>query len=80
MAVTQDVVHPGLRAISLSINIIIQHTLGSPLGPLFVGVVSDTVNLVAGLKMLSAFLLLAGILFFSGSFFYENDIRFLNQF
>lgn len=75
VSVTQDVVHPGLRAISLSINIIVQHTLGSPLGPLFVGAISDAANLAVGLKMLSAFLLLAAILFFIGSFFYENDIR-----
>ena len=32
ISVTQDVVHPGLRAVSVSLNVIIQHLLGSTLG------------------------------------------------
>ena len=36
-AVTQDVVHPGLRAISYSLCVITQHILGTALGPVFVG-------------------------------------------
>jgi len=75
VSVTQDVVHPGLRAISLSINIIIQHTLGSPLGPVFVGAVSDAHNLTTAVQCLPAFTLLAGILFWIGSFYYEKDLK-----
>ena len=33
VAVTQDVVHPGVRAVSLSLCVIVQHILGSALGP-----------------------------------------------
>jgi MFS family permease len=73
VSVTQDVIHPGLRAISLSINIVIQHTLGSPLGPLFVGMMSDRYDLNLALKTLPAFCLIAAILFFIGAFFYEAD-------
>jgi MFS family permease len=73
VSVTQDVVHPGLRAISLSLNIIIQHTLGSTLGPVFVGAVSDAYGLTSALKWLPAFTLLAGILFWFGSRYYEKD-------
>jgi MFS family permease len=73
VAVTQDVVHPGLRAISLSINIIIQHTLGSSLGPLFVGMLSDRYDLTLALKTLPVFCLIGAVLFFAGSFFYEAD-------
>ena len=74
VAVTQDVVHPGLRATSLSVNIVIQHTLGSPLGPLFVGAVSDRYGLGSALGVLPAFTLLAGLLFLAGSFFYTKDL------
>ena len=73
VAVTQDVVHPGLRAVSLSINIVIQHTLGSPLGPLFVGAVSDAHGIVAAMQALPLFALVAGALFFAGSFYYPQD-------
>ena len=73
VAVTQDVVHPGLRAVSLSINIVVQHTLGSPLGPLFVGAVSDAHGIVAAMRALPLFALVAGALFFAGSFFYPQD-------
>jgi predicted MFS family arabinose efflux permease len=75
VSVTQDVVHPGLRATSLSLNIVIQHTLGSPLGPLFVGAVSDGYGLNSALQWLPAFSVLAGVLFFCGSFFYEKDLK-----
>lgn len=74
VAVTQDVVHPGLRATSLSLNVICQNLLGSSLGPLFVGAVSDARGLNAGLICLPIFLLLAAVLFFAGSFFYVRDI------
>ena len=74
VAVTQDVVHPGLRATSLSVNIVIQHTLGSPLGPLFVGAMSDNYGLTRALGVLPAFALLAGVLFLAGSFFYTKDV------
>jgi predicted MFS family arabinose efflux permease len=75
VSVTQDVVHPGLRAISLSINIVVQHTLGSPLGPLFVGMMSDRYDLTMALKILPIFCLVAAVLFFLGSFYYEKDVR-----
>jgi len=74
VAVTQDVVHPGIRATSLSVNIVIQHSLGSPLGPLFVGAVSDRYGLGTALGFLPAFTLLAGFLFLAGSFFYTKDL------
>jgi predicted MFS family arabinose efflux permease len=74
VAVTQDVVHPGLRATSLSANIVIQHSLGSPLGPLFVGAMSDRYGLGSALGALPVFTLIAGVLFLLGSFFYTKDL------
>lgn len=74
VAVTQDVVHPGLRSSSASINIMIQHLLGSALGPLVIGAISDVYGLDVALKFLPIFLLVAGVLFFTGSFFYKKDL------
>ena len=74
VAVTQDVVHPGLRSTSLSICIVVQHLLGSALGPLAIGSLSDQYGLDKALLVLPAFLLLAGILFFIGSFYYQKDV------
>lgn len=73
VAVTQDVVHPGLRAVSLSLCVVIQHILGSSLGPPVIGALSDAFGLPAAMAFLPLFTLLAGILFFTGSFFYQSD-------
>ncbi len=74
VAVTQDVVHPGLRAVSLSLNIIIQHLLGSSLAPIVIGKLSDIYGLDRALTILPVFAFLAGILLFIGSFFYKKDL------
>lgn len=74
VAVTQDVVHPGLRAVSLSLNIIIQHLLGSSLAPIVIGKLSDWYGLDIALTILPVFAFLAGILLFIGSFCYKKDI------
>lgn len=75
VAVTQDVVHPGIRAVSLSLCIIIQHILGSALGPPVIGAFSDVFGLETAMVFLPAFAALAGVLFFIGSFFYEADAK-----
>lgn len=74
VAVTQDVVHPGLCAVSLSLNIIIQHLLGSSLAPIVIGKLSDLHGLDKALTLLPAFALMAGLLFFMGSFYYQQDL------
>ncbi len=74
VAVTQDVVHPGLCAVSLSLNVIIQHLLGSSLAPIVIGRLSDTYGLDTALTILPVFAFLAGILLFVGSFYYTKDL------
>ena len=74
VAVTQDVVHPGLCAVSLSLNIITQHILGSSLAPIIIGKLSDIYGLDRALTILPVCGLLAGILFFIGSFYYTKDL------
>jgi MFS family permease len=72
--VTQDVVHPGLRATSYSLCVIVQNLLGSSLGPLFVGALSDKYDIKTALTIASLSSLVAGVLFFIGSFYYEKDL------
>jgi MFS family permease len=73
VAVTQDVVHPGLRATSLSLNVVIQHLLGSSLGPIFIGILSDRFGLTTALAFLPIFTALGALFFLIGSFYYQRD-------
>ncbi len=73
VAVTQDVVHPGIRAVSLSLCVIIQHILGSTLGPPVIGALSDSFGLEKAMVFIPFFAMLACILFFIGSFSYNVD-------
>jgi MFS family permease len=74
VAVTQDVVHPGLRAVSLSVSIVIQHLLGSSLAPVVVGKLSDVYGLEAAMTALPLFAGVAALLLFLGSFSYTRDL------
>jgi MFS family permease len=74
-AVTQDVVHPGLRAISYSLCVITQHILGTALGPVFVGAVSDRYGIHIAFVVLPFAFLVAATFFFMGSFFYPRDLQ-----
>ncbi len=74
IAVTQDVVHPGVRAISYSICVVAQNLLGSSLGPVFTGFLSDRFDIRTALTVVSFFPILAGIFFYIGSRFYEKDL------
>lgn len=74
IAVTQDVVHPGLRATSYSLCVISMNLLGSSLGPIFTGYLSDLYGIGTALTVVSFFPFLAGTLFFIGSLYYERDL------
>jgi MFS family permease len=74
IAVTQDVVHPGLRAVSYGLCVITQNLLGSALGPVITGVFSDRLGILAALKIASAMALISCILFYIGSNFYKRDL------
>jgi MFS family permease len=89
-AVTQDVIHPGLRATSYAVCVVVQNLLGSSLGPLYVGAASDKweaalipqvgevaankLGLTYTLSTLPAFTLVAGILFLIAAIYYERDL------
>jgi MFS family permease len=74
-AVTQDVVHPGLRAISYSLAQFFMMLLGYSLSPIFIGFLSDRYDLLTAFKFLPLFALFGGAAFFIGSFFYVRDLK-----
>ncbi len=74
-AVTQDVVHPGLRAVSYALCVIIQNLFGSSTGPIVIGAVSDAYDIQTALMILPVFLILSSVLFFMSSFFYQGDLE-----
>ncbi len=73
LAVCQDVVHAGLRATSVALAVVIQHLLGSSLGPIVTGAFSDAYGIHTAMTFLPIYLLVAAALFFAGSFFYKKD-------
>lgn len=74
-AVTQEVIHPGLRAQSWALAVLFQNLLGGSLGPIVVGAISDATNLQTALLVLPFSLLISVGLFFTGSFFYVRDFN-----
>lgn len=74
-AVTQDVVHAGLRAISYAIAVVIQNLLGASLGPIVMGAISDATNIQTAFTFLPIALIISSALFFAGSFYYERDLK-----
>ena len=75
-AVTQDVIHPGLRATSYAIAVVVQNLLGSSMAPLVVGNIYDsTSDIKTALEILPLVLVLGAVLFYLGSRYYRNDIE-----
>ncbi len=74
IAVTQDVVHPGLRAVSYALCVIVQNLLGSALGPIVTGAFSDSYGILTALKIASAMALISFVLFYLGSRYYARDL------
>jgi hypothetical protein len=73
-AVTQDVVHPGLWAISYAICVIVQNLLGSSTGPIVVGAISDKYGLPIAMLLVPLASIVAGVLFLLSALFYRRDL------
>jgi MFS family permease len=73
-AVTQDVIHPGLRAASYAFAVIIQNLLGSSTAPIVMGKIYDKTNIETALSILPFVLLIGAFLFWLGSKYYEKDL------
>jgi len=74
-AVTQDVIHPGLRATSYAIAVVVQNLIGSSMAPIVLGKIYDLSNIQTALSILPFVLLIGSILFFLGSRYYTSDME-----
>lgn len=72
MAIIQDVSNPGLRATYFSLNVVIQNLLGSSLGPIVIGSISDHYTLGTAMAVMPVFSLAAAAAFISASRFYSR--------
>lgn len=72
-AVTQDVVHPGLRAIAYAFNVVTMHMVVGGWSPLIIGYFSDRIGLRSAMMFIPVFCLLASIFFLIGSRYYARD-------
>ena len=73
-AVTQDVIHPGLRATSYAIAVIVQNLLGASTAPVIMGKMYDITNIQTAFSILPFVLLLGSLLFYLGSRHYVGDL------
>ncbi len=73
-SITQDVVHPGLRAISYALCVVIQNLLGSSTGPIVIGSMSDSFGIGSAMQVLPLSLVAGALMFFLASFFYVKDL------
>lgn len=73
ISVTQEVIHPGLRAISYAVCVIVQNLFGAAMAPIVLGAISDAYGIKAAISILPFFLIGSAVLFYAGSFFYEKD-------
>lgn len=73
-AVTQDVIHPGLRASSYAIAVVVQNLLGASMAPIVIGKIYDLTNIQTALESLPFILLIGSLLFWLGSRKYVNDL------
>jgi MFS family permease len=73
-AVTQDVIHPGLRATSYAIAVVVQNLLGASTAPIVMGKIYDLTNIQTALSFLPVILLLGALLFWLGSRHYIKDL------
>jgi MFS family permease len=74
-AVTQDVIHPGLRATSYAIAVVVQNLLGASTAPVIMGRIYDLTNIQTALSVLPLVLLLGAFLFWLGSRSYAKDLE-----
>ncbi len=74
-AVTQDVIHPGLRATSYAIAVVIQNLLGASTAPIIMGKIYDLANIQTALSVLPFVLLIGAFLFWLGSKYYVKDLE-----
>jgi len=73
-SVTQDVIHPGLRATSYAIAVVVQNLLGASTAPVVMGKIYDLTNIQTALSILPFVLIIGAVLFWLGSRHYVKDL------
>ncbi len=73
LAVTQDVVHPGMRGLAMGMCVLLQHVLGDIWSPPAIGALSDILNLEMAVMFIPIYGLLGAAFFYAGSKFYVRD-------
>jgi fucose permease len=73
-SVTQDVIHPGLRATSYAIAVVVQNLLGASTAPIIMGKIYDLTNIQTAISVLPFVLLVGAFLFWIGSKHYVKDL------
>jgi MFS family permease len=74
-AVTQDVIHPGLRATSYAIAVTVQNILGSFTAPLVLAFLYKHYDIKVAMSVLPFVLVIGALLFFIGSRYYVSDME-----
>lgn len=74
-SVTQDVIHPGLRATSYAIAVVVQNLLGSSMSPMILGKIYDMSDIETALSILPYILVVGASLFYLGSRYYIRDME-----
>lgn len=68
-----NVTHPAMRATGFAVNILIIHLFGDAASPFLIGAIADRSGLDVGFGVVSAFMLLGGILWLFGVPYLERD-------
>ena len=78
-SVTQDVIHPGLRATSYAIAVVVQNLLGASTAPVVMGKIYDLTDIQTALSILPFILFIGALLFWLGSRHYVKDLGLVAQ-
>lgn len=68
-----NVTHPAMRATGFALNILVIHVFGDAASPFLIGAIADRSSLGVGFCVVSAFMLLGGILWLFGAPYLERD-------
>jgi MFS family permease len=74
-AVTQDVIHAGLRAMSYAIAVVVQNLLGASMAPVVIGKLYDMYDIKTAMALLPFILVLGAAFFYTASRFYVRDLE-----
>lgn len=72
-AILANVTHPAMRATGFALNILVIHILGDAASPFLIGAIADRSSLNVGFMVVSAFMLLGGIVWLLGAPHLDRD-------